>query len=39
LNASIPARNLSLGLRFFDEFANRSTFQGYSLQFTGSIRF
>jgi len=39
LNASIPTKSLSLGLRFFDEFANRSTFQGYSLQFTGSIRF
>ena len=39
LNAALPAKNLSLGLRFFDEFANRSTFQGYSLQFSGAIRF
>jgi hypothetical protein len=30
---------VSLGLKFFEEFANRSTFQGYSLQFSGSVRF
>lgn len=29
----------NLGARFFEEFANRSTFQGYSLQFSGSVRF
>jgi hypothetical protein len=26
-----------VGLRYFKEFANRSTFQGYSLQLSGSI--
>src|SRR5215469_348148 len=30
---------VSLGLKFFEEFANRSTFQGYSLQFSGSVSF
>jgi hypothetical protein len=39
VNASIPKSNLSVGLRYFHEFANRSTFQGYSLQLSGAIRF
>jgi len=39
LNATIPSHNLSIGLRYYDEFANRSTFQGYSLQLSGAIRF
>jgi hypothetical protein len=29
----------SLGLKFFEEFANRPTFQGCSLQVSGSVRF
>lgn len=39
LNASFPAQKLNLSVRFFEEFANRSTFQGFSLQFSGAVRF
>lgn len=39
LNASFPRHNLSLSARFFKEFDNRATFEGYSLQFSGAIRF
>jgi hypothetical protein len=33
-----PKREISLGLKFFEEFANRSTFQGFSLQVSGSVK-
>lgn len=36
---AFPNRNLSFGIKFFEEFANRSTFQGFSLQISGSISF
>ena len=36
-NVILPARKVSLGVKFFREFENRSTFQGYSLQISGSI--
>ena len=39
INAAFPRRKASLGMKYFKEFANRSTFQGYSLQFTGAISF
>ena len=39
LNATFPEQKLNLSLRYFDEFSNRSTFQGYSLQLSGAIRF
>jgi len=39
LNATFPKQKLNLSLRYFGEFANRSTFQGYSFQFSGAIRF
>jgi hypothetical protein len=32
-------QKINLGVKFFEEFADRSTFQGYSLQFSGSIKF
>lgn len=35
----LPARKVSLGVKYFKEFSDRSTFQGYSLQITGSIKF
>ena len=35
----LPARKVSVGVKYFKEFADRSTFQGYSLQITGSIKF
>jgi hypothetical protein len=46
INALGPAANLvltdkriNLGFKFFEEFADRSTFQGYSLQISGAISF
>ena len=38
-NLAFPSRKLSLGLKFFKEFADRSTFQGFSVQFSGSLSF
>jgi hypothetical protein len=38
-NVTFSKRKVNLGLKFFEEFANRSTFQGYSLQFSGSVKF
>jgi hypothetical protein len=38
-NLTFPAQKASVGLKFFDEFADRSTYQGFSLQFSGSISF
>ncbi len=35
----LPARNVSVGLKYFHEFDNRSTFQGQSLQITEAITF
>ena len=35
----LPKLKLSAGFKYFKEFANRSTFQGYSVQFSGSIHF
>ena len=39
LNLTFPKQRISVGLKFFEEFANRSTFQGYSLQCAGAISF
>jgi len=39
VNSSFPKRKASLGLKYFKEFADRSTFQGYSVQIVGSIHF
>ena len=36
---SLPARGVGLGLKYYREFSNRSTFQGYSLQISGSVAF
>ena len=38
-NLSVPARQVSLGLKYFKEFANRSSFQGYTLQIAGALTF
>jgi hypothetical protein len=38
-NVLWPERKVSLGLKYFKEFSNRSTFQGYSVQISGSIGF
>ena len=37
VNVAFPKHRSSVGLKYFKEFANRSTFQGYSLQLSGSI--
>jgi hypothetical protein len=39
VNMAFPKRKASLNLKYFKEFADRSTFQGYSLQLTGAISF
>jgi hypothetical protein len=39
VNSAFPKHKASLGFKYFKEFSNRSTFQGYSLQFSGSISF
>lgn len=36
---TIPKYKLNMGIRYFREFSNRSTFEGYSWQFAGGIRF
>ena len=38
-NIILPARKASLGFKYFKEFANRSTVQGYSIQISGAITF
>jgi hypothetical protein len=38
-NVVLPNRKVSLGVRYFREFLNRSTFQGYSVQIAASISF
>ena len=38
-NVMLPWKNASVGVKYFKEFANRSTFQGYSVQMSGSIHF
>jgi hypothetical protein len=35
----LPPRNVSVGVKYFKEFEDRSTYQGYSFQITGSIKF
>ena len=35
----LPARKVSVGIKYFKEFEDRSTFQGYSFQITASIKF
>jgi hypothetical protein len=38
-NLHLPARQVILGLRYFDEFFARSTLQGYSVQISSTITF
>ncbi len=38
-NVILPARKVSAGFKFFKEFSNRSTFQGYSVQISIAISF
>jgi hypothetical protein len=39
VNSAFPKQKASLGLKYFKEFSNHSTYQGYSIQFSGSIHF
>ena len=39
VNSTYPKHKAALGIKYFKEFADRSTFQGYSVQFSGSISF
>ena len=39
IGAAFPKQKANLGLRYFQEFGNRSTYEGYSLQLSGSIAF
>ncbi len=36
---AFPSRKVSAALKYFEEFANRSTFQGFSLQLSGAVSF
>jgi hypothetical protein len=38
-NLSLPTRKVSLGLKYFKEFSNRSSFQGYTLQIACAVTF
>ena len=38
-NVSLPARKVGLGLKYFKEFSNRSTFQGSTLHISGAVTF
>lgn len=38
-NLSLPDRKVSLGLKFFKEFSNRSTYQGSTLHISGAVAF
>jgi len=38
-NLTLPPRKTTLGLKYFQEFANRSTFKGYTLQISMGIGF
>lgn len=38
-NLLLPARKVTLGVKYFGEFSNKSTFQGYSVQITGTVSF
>ena len=39
VNLAFPKQRTNVTLRFFEEFADRATFQGYSLQLAGAISF
>ncbi len=37
LNVAFPKQRANVGLKYFDEFANRSTFEGHSMQVVAAI--
>jgi hypothetical protein len=38
-NVMLPVWNVNAGVKYFKEFANQSTFQGYSVQFAFAVKF
>jgi hypothetical protein len=38
-NVVFPRQRASIGLKFFNEFANRAAYQGYSIQASGTVTF
>ena len=38
-NLVFPKQRASVGIKFFNEFANRAAYQGYSFQLSGSVTF
>jgi hypothetical protein len=38
-NFAFPKQRVSVGVKFFEEFANRAAYEGYSLQVSGTILF
>lgn len=38
-NVILPERKVTLGAKYYHEFSNKSTFQGYSVQISGAISF
>lgn len=38
-NLMLPRRKVSIGLKVFKEFSTRSTFEGYSVQGSGTVKF
>ena len=38
-NVNWPERKVGLGFKYFKEFSNRSTYQGYAVQISGSLGF
>lgn len=39
MNLSLPSRKVTLSFKYFDEFANQWTYQGYSVQISAGIGF
>ena len=39
MNLALPARKVTLSLKYFDEFSNQWTYQGYSLQISAAVVF
>jgi hypothetical protein len=39
MNLLLPVQRVTLSLRYFDEFSNQWTYQGYSLQISGGVVF
>ena len=39
VNGAFPKQRASLGFKYFNEFANRSTYEGFSIQVVGAIAF